>query len=643
VSLILALWQTFSLRQRKRAEKVQRESKERFRAIFQQAGVGVAQISLSGKIEMANDRYCEVLGHAREDLLGKETLEISLRDDLKEEAVMVPRLLAGEVKSFSTEKRYARQDGAIVWATMCRTLVRDLQGRPKCFIAVVEDITQRKQAEAALRESEERFRNLADSAPALIWMSGPDKRCTFFNHGWLQFTGRALEQELEDGWAASVHPEDREHCLATFTSAFDARRDFEMEYRLRRADGEHRWVLGHGTTRCLADGTFAGYIGCSLDITDLTRSYKQHLATQQLESVGVLAAGVAHDFNNLLGAIAVLAESAQTDLTAGSTAAGDIDLIKKTALRAAQISSQLMTFTRQDNAPATTIDLSILIAEMLDLLKASVSKSAILETELAQDVPPIWANPSEIRQLVMNLVINASEALEGRAGAIKVTSAREPLQAQQCFGVRLEVSDNGSGMAADTKARLFDPFFTTRVVGRGLGLSAVQGIIRRLGGSIEVESTLGKGSRFIVLLPCGVAHPVADSAIQRRDGAAVKHKTVLFIDDEDPLRSTVAKLLRKRSFNVIEAHDGTRGVDSFKADPGSFDAILLDITLPGMQGHEVFDELILIRPNVKVILCTAYSQETALAEFGARKISGFIRKPYRTDDLVKLLDECMGV
>jgi two-component system cell cycle sensor histidine kinase/response regulator CckA len=639
--LLVALGQALSLRQRKRAERVLRESEERFRAIFHQAGVGVAQVSMGGNVELANDRYCEVVGHRREDLLGKGTREITLSEDLKEQLAMMPRLLSGEIQSFSTEKRYERKDGRIVWAEMCKSLVREVDGKPKCFIAVVEDITERKQAEAALKESEERFRNMADSAPVLIWVAGLDKLCTFFNKGWLEFTGRTLEQERGNGWAQGVHPEDLEGCIATSTVAFDKRQDFHMEYRLRRADGEYRCVINHGVARFAADGAFAGYIGSAVDITDLKRNYERHLATQKLESLGVLAAGVAHDFNNLLGAIVARAESAESELAPDSPATDDVDQIRVTALRAAEIVSQLMTFAGQENAPLTAIDLSSLVTEILDLLRLSVAKTAVLKTELAAQLPLLHANAAEIRQVVMNLIINASEALEGKPGCITITTAPALLEYESA-GVRLVVQDTGCGMTDDVKARIFDPFFTMRFMGRGLGLSAVQGIVRRQGGSIEIESAPGKGSRFTVLLACEPGQGASAPRPEDSGLPAVKPGGgVLLIEDEYSLRSVVAKALRKRSFQVLEAADGATAIELLKSNPDGFGVVVLDVTLPGIWGAELLDELRAIRPEIKVILSTAYSRETAMQQFGGRAIWGFIRKPFRTDDLVKLLQGAM--
>ena len=402
VVLVLGLWQFIYLRQRSRSERVLRESEEKFRAIFHQAGVGVAQLSLEGKVELANERYFEVVGREPKDMLGKGTWEVTHREDLKGHLAMLPRLLSGDIQSFSTEKRYQREDGSVVWAVVYKSLVRDGNGRPKALIAVVEDITDRKQAESAIKESEERFRNIADSAPVIMWVSSPHGLRTFFNKRWLEFTGRTMEQELGEGWTERIHPEDRERCLATYELSFGIRTNFQMEYRLLRSDGEYRYFLDHGVARVSDDGAFAGYIGSCVDITDLKSNYERHLAMQKLESLGVLAAGVAHYFNNLLGAIVAQAESARSELTAGSQAAADVEQIRVAALRAAEIASQLMTFASQENAPRAAVDLSKLVAETIALVRHSIAKSAVLTTELAADLPPVYANAHEIRQVEMN-------------------------------------------------------------------------------------------------------------------------------------------------------------------------------------------------------------------------------------------------
>jgi two-component system cell cycle sensor histidine kinase/response regulator CckA len=640
VALCIALWQTLLLRQRRRSERELRESEERFRAIFQQAGVGVAQVNLDGRVELANDRYCAVVGHGRGTLLGKGTREMTVREDLKEQLAMMPKLLSGEIQSFSTQKRYEREDGTLVWAELCKSLVRNLDGEPKHFIAVVQDITERKQAEAALKESEERFRNMADSAPVLIWVAAPDQQRTFFNKRWLEFTGRPMEEDLGEGWTALIHPDDLAWYLATYASSFTTHRDFQMEYRLRRADGEYRFMLVHGVARLSKDGVFAGYIGSCIDITDLKSNYERHLATQKLESLGVLAAGVAHDFNNLLGAIVARSECATGELAPNSAAADDIEQIRVTALRAAEIVSQMMTFAGQENAPLNPIDLSNLVTETLALLRVSIAKGAVLKTELATNLPRVDANSAEIRQVVMNLIINASEALEGKPGCISIATYAASSDAGSAGAVRLRVEDTGCGMTDAVKTRIFDPFFTTRFAGRGLGLAAVQGIVRRHGGWIDVESEPGRGSRFTVELPCGTGQADGSTQPAEPEASAVPAPSaVLFVDDEDALRTVVSRVLRRRGFEVIEAADGASAIEILRSNQAAIGRIVLDVTLPGISGPELFDELRRMSPDVRIIVSTAYSQETVLATFPGRNLWDFIRKPYRTHELVKLLEQ----
>ena len=376
----------------------------------------------------------------------------------------------------------------------------------------VGSVRQRR-AEAAVQESEQRFRIMADTAPVMIWVAGPDKLCTFFNKCCLDFTGHSLEQKVGDGWIAGVHPEDREPFLAKFSSSFDARHGFQTVFRLLRADGEYRWVLTTGSPRFTPAGVFAGYVGSCADITELKRTQEEALARQKLESLGVLAGGIAHDFNNLLGGILAEAELVEEDLPAGSSVGEEIERIKAVAIRGSEIVRQLMIYAGHDQTHLVEpLDLSELVEEMLELLKVSISKHAVLKADLDKSLPAVWGNAPQIRQVVMNLLINASEAIGEKEGVIHVSTLREARGPGSVVidtfdlplgdYVRLEVSDTGCGMTEEARAKIFDPFFTTKFVGRGLGLAVVQGILRDHGGAVDVVSALGQGTTFRVLLPC---------------------------------------------------------------------------------------------------------------------------------------------
>jgi PAS domain S-box-containing protein len=510
------------------------------------------------------------------------------------------------------------------------------------------------QRTAELRESEERFRNMANTAPVMIWVTDSDKLGTFFNKRWLEFRGRTMEQELGLGWAEGVHPDDVEAFMATYSSAFKMRSEFQTEKRLCRADGEYRSLLCTGVPRFTESGVFAGYVGCSIDITELRRTQEQALATQKLESVGVLAGGIAHDFNNLLGSILADSELLLGDLACDSPARDGIQRIQAVAVRAAEIVRELMAYAGQENTVLEPVDISKLVGEMLQLMKVSISKRALLQVDLPEKLPAVRANAAQMRQVIMNLITNASEALGDREGVISVTMGLVP-SGRESFAdrapslshggcIRLEVSDTGCGMTEEIQARIFDPFFTTKFAGRGLGLASVQGIIRRHNGVINVVSAPGGGSRFEIVLPCtdqpavgapSIAVPASAEEPERVAG------TVLVVEDEDSLRVAVSKALRKQGFSVIEAGDGRTGVDLFLANEPDIGAVLLDMTLPGMKGPEVFAELRRIRPGVKIVLTTAYSQEMVSANLGGQQPWAFIRKPYQIRELVNLLrDAC---
>ncbi len=283
-------------------------------------------------------------------------------------------------------------------------------------------VEQQHKTEHSLRESEERFRNMADTAPVMIWISGVDERANFFNRGWLNFTGRTLSEEAGYGWTMGVHPDHRENCRAGYSAAFGGRRDWRTEYQLRRADGEYRWMLCSGGPRFAHGGVFEGYVVSCFDITDFKNAQELALSRQKLESLGVLAAGIAHDFNNLLGSIHAEAELAEAELAEGSGSDKEIQAIKKISIRASEIVRQLMIYSGHDRPDFEPLDVSQIVEEMLELLNVSTSKNASLKVDLANDLPEVMANGPQIRQVVMNLVINASDALANRGGEIRVST-----------------------------------------------------------------------------------------------------------------------------------------------------------------------------------------------------------------------------
>ena len=514
-----------------------------------------------------------------------------------------------------------------------------------------EELAERVRTEQALRESEERFRHMADTAPVMIWVTGPDRVVSFLNKTWLKFTGRTLDKDLQKAWTESVHPEDLRRCVDCYSSAYEQNRDFRLEYRLRRADGEYRWVLCSGTPRFAPGGAFAGYIGSDIDITDEKNAQAQAFERQKLESLGVLCSGIAHDFNNMLGSILAETEVQLAESVAESPSREGTEKIRAVAVRAAEIVRELMAYAGHESPVFGPVDLSSLVAEMLELLKISIHRGAELNLDLPANLPSVRANAAQIRQLMLNLVTNASEALATDAGVISVSLATVRSDGELSDAeagpsasgyVRLMVTDNGCGMTPEIQAKIFDPFFTTKFAGRGLGLGAVQGIVRHHGGTIRVSSVPGQGSRFEIFLPCLVepdrqpAPPALRPSVAAAKGAVA---TILLVEDEETLSMAVSRMLRKKGYSVLEAADGLAAVDLFRANHHAIDLVLLDLTLPEMSGQQVLRELRRIQPNLKVILTTAYGREMALTSLGGLQPWLFLRKPYRFDELLKLFED----
>ena len=400
-----------------------------------------------------------------------------------------------------------------------------------------------------------------------------------------------------------------------------------------------------GVPRFEPNGEFAGYVESVVDITDLKRA----LASQKLESLGVLASGIAHDFNNLLGGILAGSELLLSDLAEASPDREMLENIKVTATRASEIVRQLMVYAGEESTVLEELDLAELVREMLHLMTISITKNAALKIDVPENVPAIRANKAQMRQMVMNLVTNASEALRDKGGTISVSLEHLRTQPESVpAGVpkapsgdflRLEVRDSGYGMSEEIQARIFEPFFSTKRTGRGMGLAAVQGIIQSHGGTIKVQSAVGSGSCFEILLPCVTEAERSRKVVMSApfNGGGNLTATVLMIEDEDTLRLPVARMLRRRGFSILDTGDGAAGLDIFQARATEIDIVLLDLTLPGMSGGEIFEGLRKIRPNIKVVVSTAYGRDRALAAVREPESVYYLQKPYEIQVLTRLL------
>jgi signal transduction histidine kinase/ligand-binding sensor domain-containing protein/CheY-like chemotaxis protein len=420
-----------------------------------------------------------------------------------------------------------------------------------------------------------------------------------------------------------------------------------IEFQISRPNGELRMINCTSEVSLDAEGLPARLFGTCQDITDSRRAQEESFARQKLETVGTLAGGIAHDFNNLLGGVLAQAELALAECTAGSYPEEQLNGIRNVAIRGSEIVRQLMIYAGKESGVVGLVDVSRIVKEMVELLKVSVSKRAVLEMDLCPDLPAVQVNAAQVRQIVMNLVMNASDAIGDRDSVIRVTTrcvnVGRDLSGEGLVDgdyLQLEVSDTGRGMSPETQAKAFDPFFTTKSAGHGLGLAVVHGIVRGLGGTILLTSETDKGTKIQILLPYAETTPGATSdpksGVEAMAGPS-QHATLLVVEDEDFLRQAVAKMLRKAGFEVLEAADGCSAIDLLRANGRKIDLMLLDMTIPGASSQDVVAEAAKARPDTRVVLTSAYSREMIAGAMNGPQIRGFIRKPYQLGDLVQTL------
>jgi two-component system, cell cycle sensor histidine kinase and response regulator CckA len=558
------------------------------------------------------------------------------------------------------EEPQTAPDGSRTWLRTSKLPLRDVAGEICGVLGIHDDVTEEKRAAAELRARNAQLTSIFRAAPVGIGVV-VHRVLREVNERICEMTGYSPAELLGQS-ARLLYPTEAEFALvgADKYRQIAERGIGSVETRWRRKDGAAIDVLLSSVPLDPADFS-AGVTFTALDITGRKRAEEERLQlerqiqhVQKLESLGVLAGGIAHDFNNLLMAILGHADLALMGLSPAAPARASLDGIVKASRRAAELCQQMLAYSGRGRFVVQTLDLAEVVREMAHMLEVSVSKKAVLRYDFPPGLPGVEADATQLRQVIMNLVLNASEAIGERSGVIAVVTGAMRCDRAYLAGttlheeipeglyVFLEVTDTGCGMDAATRTRIFDPFFTTKFTGRGLGLAAVLGIVRGHKGAIKVYSEPGKGSTFKVLFPAlrrsaeEARHMTAPASGWRGAG------TILLVDDEETIRSLGTQMLQHLGFTVLTAADGREALEVFRAHGAAIACVLLDLTMPHMDGAEAFRELRRLREDVRVVLSSGYSEQEVTQRFVGKGLAGFIQKPYQSEALAAVLRRVLG-
>jgi len=643
------------------AEEALRESEQRYRTLFEQSLDAIAIVA-DGRVVHANEAAAALVGVALEVALGRPIEDFVHADDRPRVRARVAELAAGALPSFAEQYRIVRLDGSVSWVEV-RGQVIEWEGRPAAQI-VAHDVTEHRAAEEALRKSEGEKALILSSVEEQVLFQDTRHRIIWANRAAAEYVG-ATPDQLVGRLCYTVFRPRAEPCPGCpVHKAFETGEPGVAE--LRSEDGRYWLIKGYPIRD--ADGNVTGAVEVALDITEQRRAEEERRRlearvrdAQKLESLGVLAGGIAHDFNNLLVGILGNAGLAHLEMPPDSPLRKYCDQIEQAALRARDLTNQLLAFAGKGKFQVRPVNLSDLVRDTADLLRVSIPRHVTLDLHLDPALPPILADATQIRQVVMNLLTNASEAIGDSPGTITLVTGSVHADRQYLAGafvdedlpegdyVFLDVSDTGCGMDAETQAKIFDPFFSTKFSGRGLGLAAVLGIVRGHCGAIRVYSEPGHGTAVKVLFPAAVEQGTHEPAAAAEDAAPGPVEdfrgsgTVLVIDDEPSVRDVARAILEKAGFEVLVAASGREGLERFRACADRIVAVLLDMTMPDLAGEEVFAELRSIRPDVPVILSSGYNEQDATRRFAPAGLAGFIQKPYLPADLLSKVRAALRV
>ena len=636
--------------ERHRVEGALRTSEARYRSLVESSIQGIL-IHVNGVIRLANPALAKLLGVNRaEDLVGASIWSFIPVEDHERLAEVIRARREGRPQP-QYEARAVRRDGSIIWLDSTASSI-EWGGEQASLVTMIE-VTDRKRAEEAARAGEERFRQLAENIrEAFVIIELPAHRALYVSPIWEEIWGRRAKEIYSDPqvWFDSIHPEDVA-TVRTARSAVEQGQSADNVFRVIRPDGAARWVRARMFPVLDDGGRVYRMVGLIEDITEVRRKEEQYRQGQRMEAVGRLAGGIAHDFNNLLTAILGYTELVLNDLGPNHPLAGDVREIRNAGQSAVQLTRQLLAFSRRQILQPRVIDLNQVLERMNGLLRRLIGEDVTLRTQLMMPLARVNADPGQIEQVVMNLAVNARDAMP-HGGRLTIETANVELDqayvathpgATAGPQVMLAVSDTGVGMDEATQRRLFEPFFTTKELGKGtgLGLATVYGIVKQSKGFVWVSSEPGKGSTFKIYLPVvdatGAADLPAAAASEILDGT----ETVLVVEDQPEVRAVIRETLQRHGYTVVEAASGAEALVRSREYSGTIHLLFTDVVMPGLSGRRVAQLLTSDRGRMRVLYTSGYTDD-AIVQHGVLEPGlAFLQKPYTSEALLRKIREVL--
>jgi two-component system cell cycle sensor histidine kinase/response regulator CckA len=621
-----------AVRHAERSRALARLSEARFRAIADQAPDMITEADADGHFTYANPMALAASRLPSVEELARERVGVWMHPDDAPAVIEKFRELARVGGSTRASFRAIDAQGRVSWFEATGARYIDPEGRTR-VVSVTRDITRHREAEEALRESEARYRLLAEHAPDMISEFDAEGNLVYANSRMIESLGFSFEEFKAMTAEDRMHPDDVEACRRSFFETVAHGGPSRIVHRMRRRDGSYVWVAASGARHISARGA-VHVIVQARDLTEELSLQEQLRESQKMDAIGRLAGGVAHDFNNLLTVIGGYASVLEGSLGTGAAAAAAHEIVDATE-RAAGLTRQLLLLTRRQLAQPGVVDLNAAVRSLEPILRSILPERIGLELALEPELPAVEIDPSQLDQVLINLALNARDAMPG-GGHLRIETATGTL----ARFVHLKVSDTGHGMDEETRARAFEPFFTTKPAGEGtgLGLSTTYGIVRQTGGTISLHSELGRGTRVEISLPACAARPSPAKRRERSTATAGgRDASILLVEDDASVRRLLAILLESAGYRVTAAADAAEALAIVSESQRRFDLLLSDYVMPGLSGLELANTLRATLPELRVVLMTGHAEIPGSAVAELPRGAELLAKPFTREQLQRVI------